>query len=163
MNTLCRKGLLLASAAFVVLTSVWSNALAAKPSTSTTSTVGSVAADGETGWQRQIFERVEHRIFKIVHANEQQKEKLTSIFNSTYELNADLRKDLKSRVLALSKTYADDSVTNDQIKEQVTAINDVRAKLNSKRLDALIAAREVLSSKQRQMLSERLNERLSDD
>jgi len=163
MNSLWKKSLLAATGGLFVLTSVWSVALAAKPSSSTTSMVASVAADGDSGWQRQIFEHIEHRIFRIVHASEQQKEKLTSIFNSTFEQNADLRKELKSKALDLSKAYADDSVTNDQIKDRIAAIEEVRAKLRTKRVEALLSAREVLSFKQRQILSERLNERFGDN
>ncbi|MDR3613424.1 MAG: periplasmic heavy metal sensor [Candidatus Obscuribacterales bacterium] len=163
MNTLCKKNLLIATGGIFALTSIWSVAQAAKPSSSTTSTAVNVVSDGDSSWHRQILEHIEHRIFKIVHASEEQKEKLTSIFNSTYEQNADVRNELKAKVLSLSKAYADDNVTNDQIKDQITAINDLRAKLRSKRVEALLSAREVLTSKQRQILSERLSERFSDN
>lgn len=159
MNSFKKKYLVAATCGLFVLTSVCSVAIAAKPSAIATS----VAIGGDSNWQKQMFERIERRVFRVIHASEDQKEKLTAIFNNTFEQNADLRKELKAKTLDLAKAYADDSVSNDQIKERVTAINDLRAKLRNKRVEALLSAREVLSVKQRQILSERLNERFGDD
>ena len=163
MKAVSKRTLCAATGGLFLLTTVCGVALAAKPTSSTTSMVNSVALNGDANWQKHIVERIEHRIFKIIHASEDQKTKLTSILNNTFEQNAELRNELKSKVLDLSKAYADDSVTNERIKERLTAIEDVRAKLRTRRVEALLSAREVLSAKQRQILSERLNERFGDN
>ena len=163
MKALLKRNLLMATGGLFVLTSVCGVALAAKPSSSTTSMVTSVAADGDGNWQKHIVERIERRIFRIIHASEDQKSKLTSILDNTFEQNTELRNELKSKVLELSKAYADDSVSNEQIKDRLTAIEEVRAKLRTKRVDALLSARGILSVKQRQILSERISERFGDN
>jgi Spy/CpxP family protein refolding chaperone len=96
------------------------------------------------------------RFFNLIDATDEQQNKLSGIMTKQLEDARPLRAQIREELLDLSDLIADESSTNDVIKNKVKEIKELREQIQDKRLDSILRARAVLTADQKRIVSQRM-------
>lgn len=96
------------------------------------------------------------RFFNLIEATEEQKKELSAIMAAQAEQAGPIRQELRSQVLDVSDLLADESATEEQIRQSVEKIRALRDKLQDERLETVLKVRSKLTAEQKQIVSNRI-------
>lgn len=96
------------------------------------------------------------RFFNLIDATDEQKKELSAIIAAQAEEASPIRQELRSQVLDVNDLIADESTTDEQIKQRVEKIRALRDKLQDKRLETMLKVRSKLTAEQKQIVSARI-------
>jgi len=96
------------------------------------------------------------RFFNLIEATEEQKKELSAIMAAQAEQAGPIRQELRSQVLDVSDLLADESATDEQIRQSVEKIRALRDKLQDERLETVLKVRSKLTAEQKQIVSNRI-------
>ena len=111
---------------------------------------------GDQEWGRCLSAHLKKRLFALINPSKEQEDQLSTLFGEQYEKNQELRTQLKQKTLAMVDGFGDDSITNEQLKQQAAELRTMHERLMDSRMDAALKARSVLTASQKKMLAERI-------
>jgi Spy/CpxP family protein refolding chaperone len=98
------------------------------------------------------------RLYKLIDATDDQRAKLDDLAQSTADTTRPLREDLRSGILDLSKLFAEDQSTDEEITKKAHKLQSLQQTIAEERLSAMLKARHVLSKEQRQKIDQRITD-----
>jgi len=115
--------------------------------------------DGD--FEEAALKHFERRFFKKIDATSDQQEQLSAIFLKQMQTTRPQREEIRHKLLEVTNLMADDSASEEQIREKVSQVKAMREKLNDSRLDTVMKARKVLTPEQRKIIADRIDGLLS--
>jgi Spy/CpxP family protein refolding chaperone len=113
--------------------------------------------DFEIAVRKFVSKRFYHRI----DANEEQRQKLDSIWTSTMDSTRPKREQLRQGFVDLSNLMESENATDDQITQKAHELRALHEKIGDERLESILKARKVLTVEQRKKVHDRILERLT--
>ncbi len=107
-------------------------------------------------WESAVRKHVEKRFFNLIDATDSQKTQLDDVLKQACDSNRSTREKVKEAAVDLSNMMADESVTDEQIRQKVAEIRKIREKLQDSRLDTALKVRAILNKDQRKIVSDRV-------
>jgi Spy/CpxP family protein refolding chaperone len=104
---------------------------------------------------------VAKRFFNRIDATAEQREKLSKIMADTQDETRPWREELRQGLLDLAGLMTDEKTSEDQIKAKVSELRSLHEKVQDRRLQAMLAARKILTNDQRQQLNGKFTELLT--
>ena len=101
---------------------------------------------------------VTKRFFNRIEATDEQRTKLSGIFDKTMEETRPDREQFRQGLLDLSNLMASKDATDEQIKQKVADIKAIREKVMDRRLSTALEVRKVLTVDQRQKINNRIQD-----
>lgn len=96
------------------------------------------------------------RFCNRIDATDEQRAKLTALFKETMQETRPLREQFRRKLLDVSSLMASSSATDDQIKSEIQSARGLRQQLMDKRIDTVLAVRQILTPEQRQKIHDRI-------
>ena len=103
-----------------------------------------------------LLKHFQKRFFTRIDATDAQRGKLSSILQNRMTATRPLREKLREEAVTLTDMMAKDDTTDDQIAQQAAVIRGLRDQLGDERLKTVLQVRSVLTSAQRQQISDKL-------
>ncbi len=104
---------------------------------------------------------VSKRFFSRINASDEQRDKLSKIMTETADETRPAREELRQGLLSLNNMMSDEKSSDEMIKAKVQELRALREKVQDKRMSALLEARKILSSEQKQQIHSRINDLLT--
>jgi Spy/CpxP family protein refolding chaperone len=117
-------------------------------------------SDEDDNWPKCIRKHLEHRFFKSIDATPEQRVQLAELIENTAAENKPAVESAKQELLSLIDAFADNQVTNDQLRQKVADLRKTHEAIMDKRLDAVLKARDILTAKQRRTASDNLTKKV---
>lgn len=96
------------------------------------------------------------RFFNLIDATDEQKKELSAILTAQAEEASSIRQEMKGEAMNVSDLLADESASDEQIKQSVEKIRGLRDKLQDKRLETFLKVRSKLTADQKQTVANRI-------
>lgn len=107
-------------------------------------------------WESAVRKHVEKRFFNLIDATDSQKTQLDDLFKKMCDANRTTREQVKQGAVDVANLMADQSATDEQIRNKVADIRKLREKLQDSRLDTALKVRAILTVEQRKVVSDRV-------
>ena len=107
-------------------------------------------------WESAVRKHIEKRFFNLIEATDSQKAQLDDIFKKMCDENRATREQVKQGAVDVANMMADQSATDEQIRNKVADIRKLREKLQDTRLDTALKVRAILTNEQRKVVSDRV-------
>jgi Spy/CpxP family protein refolding chaperone len=107
-------------------------------------------------WETAVRKHVEKRFFNLIDATESQKSQLDDLFKQRVEGNRQNREQVKKGAVEVAQLMADDSASDEQIRNKVQEIRKLREQLMDSRLDTALKVRAILTKEQRKIVSNKV-------
>jgi Spy/CpxP family protein refolding chaperone len=106
--------------------------------------------------EQALSNRFKKRFFNLIDASEDQKTKLSDLLSRQLDDARPLRDQIRENLLDLSDLIADEKTSDETIRNKVHEIQELRGKIQDKRLNTILEARAVLNKDQKKIVSNRL-------
>lgn len=120
---------------------------------------GSALIDAE--WENCLRTHFEKRLFNYIDASDEQEKKLDALFKQRQEETRPTREKLREGAVELTKMFAGNDATDEQIQTRVIELRTMREKLADERLETALKIRHILTPEQRDLIANRIICRLS--
>ncbi len=117
----------------------------------------------DQGLEESMLKHFEKRFFNRIDATDDQRGKLTSIFQNRITATRPLRERLRQEVLNLTNLMDKSDATETQISQQAGVVKGIRDQLADQRLTTALQVRSVLTAEQRHQVSDKVREMVSGD
>jgi Spy/CpxP family protein refolding chaperone len=114
-------------------------------------------------WENSLRTHFEKRLFHYIDASDEQEKKLDALFKGRLEETRPTREKLREGAVELTKMYADEEATDDQIEAKVKELRAMREQLAEGRLKTALQVRHILTAEQRNLIGNRIINRLSEN
>lgn len=107
-------------------------------------------------WESAVRKHVEKRFFNLIDATDSQKTQLDDLFKKMCDTNRSSREQVKQGAADVATMMADNSATDEQIRNKVADIRKLREKMQDTRLETALKVRAILTNEQRKVVSDRV-------
>lgn len=118
-----------------------------------TNTAPIIDADFENALRKHF----QKRFFNLIDATGEQQTQISKLLQERQEQTRPQREQLRQGLLELSQLMANDATTDDQIKDKVAKLKEMRAHIQDERLDTILKVRAILTPEQRKAVSDRIS------
>ena len=104
---------------------------------------------------------MEKRLFTLISASDEQKKTLDTLFHQRMEESRPDREKLRNGVIELARLFESRQASNRDIEDKAQELRTLHDKIADERLKTALKVRDILTPEQREILSERVVERIA--
>jgi Spy/CpxP family protein refolding chaperone len=119
---------------------------------------GAALIDSE--WENCLRTHFEKRLFNYIDASKDQEKSLDALFKQHMDQTRPTREKLRAGAIELAELFASPSASSEQIEEKAKELRTLHESLADGRLANALKLRDMLSTEQRKLISERVISRL---
>jgi Spy/CpxP family protein refolding chaperone len=115
----------------------------------------------DADWENCLRNHMEKRLFTLISASDEQKKTLDTLFHQRMEESRPDREKLRNGVIELARLFESRQASNRDIEDKAQELRTLHDKIADERLKTALKVRDILTPEQREILSERVVERIA--
>jgi Spy/CpxP family protein refolding chaperone len=121
----------------------------------------SAAALIDADWENCLRSHIEKRFFNLISASEDQRKALDALFEKRMDETRPDREKLRGGAVEFVKLFENSQASDKDIESKAQELRTMREKIADERLKTALKVREILTPEQRQIVGERIVEKIT--
>ncbi len=118
-----------------------------------TNTAPIIDADFENALRKHF----QKRFFNLIDATSEQQANISKLLQERQEQTRPQREQMRQGLVELSQLMASDAATDDQIRDKVAKLKEMRSHIQDERLETVLKVRAQLTPEQRKTISDKIS------
>lgn len=110
----------------------------------------------DADFENAVRKHFQKRFFNLIDATAEQQAQISKLLAERQEQTRPQREQMRQGVVELSQLMASDSATDDQIREKVAKLKEMRSHIQDERLETVLKVRAQLTPEQRKTISDKV-------